>query len=594
MAEEVPEHARGPADTDLGLKTPPKWQTAGRAACRPEVWPELEKVHGLSLERACALYEWVLANGTAEEEAYLGRFDRYFLLTVLLNRRDLMSHGTKGNRWLYARCREVEAEPDDHLDLWAREHGKSSLLTFGGSIQEILRDPEVTIGIFSHTRPIAKGFLRQVKAEFEGNAGLKALYPDVLWQNPRTEAQKWSEDEGITVKRQSNPKEATVEAHGLVDGQPTGKHYRLRIYDDVVTRESVTTPEMIQKVTEARELSDNLGSRGGREWNIGTRYHFGDTYSVYLGRGVFKPRIYPATHNGKLDGEPVFLTEKEWGDKKRKQPSQVAAQMLQNPLAGEDVMFRAAWLRRYWTRPRTLNVYILVDPSKGSPSRRSDRTGMAVIGIDANHNKYLLDGYRHRMSLADRWKALKGLHKVWTRAPGVQAVYVGYERYGLQSDIEHFEQMMQIEDYHFAIDEVAWPKDHAQSKADRVERLVPDLRDGRFWLPAIVHRDNQSCTWTYEEEREVIVYRPLQARPKVQREMEERLEGYRNVRPIKRINEARQVYDVTADLIEEALFFPAGPHDDLIDAVARIYDVNPVAPTVVDPEFAEYPTFIDT
>ena len=31
----------------------------------------------------------------------------------------------------------------------------------------------------------------------------------------------WSLDGGLVVKRKSNPKEATVEAWGLVDSQPT-------------------------------------------------------------------------------------------------------------------------------------------------------------------------------------------------------------------------------------------------------------------------------------------------------------------------------------------------------------------------------------
>jgi hypothetical protein len=64
---------------------------------------------------------------------------------------------------------------------------------------------------------------------------------------PRARSAAVVRGEGPHGPRQSNPKEATVEAHGLVDGQPTGAHFRLRIYDDVVTLESVTTPEQVKK-----------------------------------------------------------------------------------------------------------------------------------------------------------------------------------------------------------------------------------------------------------------------------------------------------------------------------------------------------------
>src|SRR5882762_6380284 len=196
-----------------------------------------------------------------EQKAHLRNLcltDLYFLLWYGLGRRDI------ARDWLFERCREVQDSPDGHLDLWAREHYKSTIITFALTIQDILNDPELTVGIFSHTRPIAKGFLRQIKREFEGNERLKSLFPDVLYANPERDAPKWSEDDGIYVKRKSNPKEATIEAWGLVDGQPTSKHFKRMLYDDVVTRESVTSPEMINKTTEAWELSLNLGAKGGK------------------------------------------------------------------------------------------------------------------------------------------------------------------------------------------------------------------------------------------------------------------------------------------------------------------------------------------
>jgi hypothetical protein len=114
-----------------------------------------------------------------QAERLLGREDLFYLLVRLLRRPDI------NKDWLFERCREVQASPDGHLDLWAREHGKSSIITFGQTVQDILRDPEVTVGIFSHTRPIAKAFLRQIKVEFEGNDWLKHLYPVVLWESPQ-------------------------------------------------------------------------------------------------------------------------------------------------------------------------------------------------------------------------------------------------------------------------------------------------------------------------------------------------------------------------------------------------------------------------
>jgi hypothetical protein len=213
----------------------------------------LNELPYLDYQEACAWYaRWSKAGLRQQDLALLGCNDRFFLLTAICGRRDAL------HPWLFERCREVEREPDDHLDLWARDHYKSTIITFSGAIQEIVADPDITIGLFSFNQKIAHAFVKQVKREFESNETLRAIYEDVLYEDPKNESPLWT-DHGFIVRRSSNPKEGTLEGWGLVNGQPTSKHYALRIYDDVVTRESVTNEDMVRKVTEAYELSDNLG-----------------------------------------------------------------------------------------------------------------------------------------------------------------------------------------------------------------------------------------------------------------------------------------------------------------------------------------------
>jgi hypothetical protein len=549
-----------------------------------------EKLPFYDFDEAEAFYA-SLNQGNVDERALalLGCNDRYFLFTRLLKRKDGM------HPWLYERCREVEAQPDGYLDLWAREHYKSSVITFAGIIQEILTDPEMTVGIFSFTQGIARDFVKQIKFELETNDVLKHLYRDCLYEDPVKEAPIWTKD-AFVIKRETNPKEATVEGWGLVTGMPTGRHFRLRVYDDVVTDSSVTNPEMVKKTTQAWELSDNLGGGERRVWHIGTRYSYADTYGVIFERNLLKERLFPATHNGRKDGIPVFMSPETWEKKKAIQASTLAAQMLQNPLAGNEQMFSAKWFRPYTARPKTLNVFIMGDPSKGT-GKSSDRTAIAVVGIDSAGNKFLLDGVRHRMKMKERWETLRNLWLKWSRAPGVQCVEVGWERYGQQTDDEYFKEQMDREGFSFGLTELNWTREGKQSKKDRVERLEPDFRDGRLFLPAQIYVPATGvCLWSINEDRDHVETRSLVRREdpkdpksrilsKTTREIE-RLQregaGYLIAKPIIRKDEEGRLYDVTQSLMEECLFFPFAPKDDLVDALSRIYDMQARPPSIYE------------
>jgi hypothetical protein len=481
--------------------------------------------------------------------------DRYYLLVKVLRRTDAW------HPWIYERTREVERDPDGYCDIWAREHYKSTLITFAGVIQEILRDPEICIGLFSHTKPIAKGFLAQIQRELEANENLKGIFPDVLWADPAKEAPSWSLDAGLIVRRSGNPKEGTIEAHGLVDGQPTSKHFNLLVYDDVVTRESVNTPEQITKTTEAWELSDNLGTAGGRKWIIGTRYHYADTYSEIIKRGAAVARIYPATDNGSIDGRPVLFTQVEWDRRVRDQgEATVACQLLANPLAGHQRMFNVSDLQTYEVRPLSLMGYLLVDPAR-SVKKESANTAMVVLGIDHAGNKYLLDGIDHKVDLMDRWKWMRDLWEKWSHAPGLVGLHVGYERFGAIADLDYFHERMRIEKLSFEITELEWPRDGEKSKQDRVQRLVPDIKGHRFYLP-------------YPTDPERLT--------RIQRTMKDQAYDYRIAQPILRLDENGQKYDLTERLRLQVSYFPFGGRVDVIDATSRIYDIDPVAPEFVE------------
>lgn len=449
----------------------------------------------------------------------LCRINLFYLLRHVLRRED-MAHP-----WLHERVNEVQQAPDGYLDLWARDHRKSSIITFGLTIKDILAThgeggtgEEVTVGIFSHTRPIAKSFLRQIKGEFERNDLLRGLFPDVIWENPKRDA-VWSEDSGIVLKRKSNPKESTVEAWGLVDGQPTSKHFRVLVFDDVVTQASVTTPDMQKKTLEAWELAQHLGTEGGIRRHIGTRYHYSDAYGEMLRRDAVLPRIYPATADGTVDGEPVLLSPKALA-KKRKEagPYTFASQMLLDPMADETQGFKREWLQHYKVvKPHEMNKYILVDPASGK-RKSNDYTSLWVIGLGPDENYYVLDMVRDRLSLTERARMVMEKHQRW--AP---VVMTGYERYGMQADIEHIKHVQDQFNYRFPVQELAGPL----GNLDRVRRLIPIFEQKRLYLPETLHYT------TYE----------------------------------------KQVVDLVQVFIEEEYAaFPVGMHADMLDSLSRILD----------------------
>jgi hypothetical protein len=223
-------------------------------------------------------------------------------------------------------------------------------------------------------------------------------------------------------------------------------------------------------------------------------------------------------------------------------------------------MFNVNDLQVYEVRPLTLMGYLMVDPAR-SIKRDSANTAMVVLGIDVAGNKYLLDGVAHKMDLMDRWRWMRDLWDKWSNAPGLMGLHVGYERFGAIADLDYFHERQRIEGCRFEIAELEWPRDGEKSKNDRVQRLVPDIKGHRFYLP-----------YPTDDERLTKTQRALLAQGY----------EYRIARPITRKDENGHRYDVAEMLRMEVSYFPFGGLKDLVDAASRIYDMEPITPEYVD------------
>ena len=305
---------------------------------------------------------------------------------------------------------------------------------------------------------------------------LQKLFPDILWENPKLESPKWAEDDGIVLKRKSNRKESTIEAWGLIDGQPTSKRFTKLVYDDVNGRKE-TTPDMIAKSTSELQNSFALTASDPPVIRyVGTFQEIDDTSHALMASGVYKVRLFSAVA---ADGAPIFFSEAKlaWF-KERLSPKIFALQFLLDPKkAREDqhIGFAADWIviRKVEPNRNALNRYILVDPA-GKGKESNSHFAAWVIGLGADKRRQVLDGYLDNLSLTERADLIFKLVREF------DPLKVVYESYAMQGDIEHIRDRQERENFRFMLVEVGG---NQQSKDQRIERLMPLFRDKMIIFP---------------------------------------------------------------------------------------------------------------
>lgn len=217
-----------------------------------------------------------------------------------------------------------------------------------------------------------------------------------------------------------------------------------------------------------------------------------------------------------------------------------AGQYLQEPVPIGGGLIKTDWVQFYRNssiKPKDMHIVILCDPAGGSEDEKkkkdkhSDWTAFMVVGLAPDNNYYLLDIIRDRLNPTERIDTLFMLHRKWNALSG-KPPKVGYEKYSMQSDTHYIKNKKDMESYHFPLFEVGG----AKSKTTRVSRLVPDMQNGRWYFP------------------ESLIYIDVEGRK----------------------------WDLVHELLTaEIPTFPRSKHDDMLDALSRVYEpeLNMVFPS---------------
>ena len=388
-------------------------------------------------------------------------------------------------------------------------HGKSMLTSEHFPAWFLGRNPHKSIVCATYAQDLADDFGRKVR-----NQVIDGLFREIF---PGCQI---SED-SASASRINTVQHGAYYAVG-VGGALTGRGAHVLLIDDPhkdrADAESLTMRKRVKEWYQSTAYTRLMD--GGAVIVMMTRWHEDD-----LAGWLLKEHADEGWEVVKIPAEPAPWPERYPDEELRRirrmiGPREWSALYMQEPIPGGGGEFRREWPKFYHSLPVDIsggmNKYLLVDPAgEQRKDRDNDYTAMWVVGLNTDGNYYILDAIRDRLNLADRGRAVMRLHRKW------KPYEVRYERYGMMADIQYLTELQDRENYRFHVVEVAGKL----KKEDRIRRLVPLFEQGKVYFP------------------DTLYYTDSEGVPK----------------------------DLVSVFVEEEMIaFPAGAHDDMIDALSRI------------------------
>ena len=179
-----------------------------------------------------------------------------------------------------------EGEGDNAAALIPRDHQKSFCIAVAAS-WVITKFPYFTLTYVSSNPTLAERQLTVIKNIFKGEAH-RELWGEMLNYeiNPRTKEYEhkplggWTKSE-IAVDHPDRPKsekDPTVAATSAKSTN-TGAHYKMCIFDDLVTNENYKSAAEREEIKEVYQSYASIATTGSIKWMVGTRYGDNDLYA---------------------------------------------------------------------------------------------------------------------------------------------------------------------------------------------------------------------------------------------------------------------------------------------------------------------------
>jgi predicted phage terminase large subunit-like protein len=315
-------------------------------------------------------------------------------------------------------------DKEEDLCLAPRKFAKTTVRAIINSIWDMIKNPNIQIGLCSDTNSQAVHFGRETKMHCERNKDLIALYPYLA------PGKIWSDNEFTIIGATEIQKGATVTAFGY--GQATGYEFDKLMIDDIVDFENVRTKYQRDKLEDwiGMGLRPMLKAGGKISWS-GTRYHQNDQYGRLLEKGI---NTNIKSHKAILDnGEsmwPELWPIKILLDKKGKMGSMSFDAQYQNDvkLMALGKIFKREWfkyIRRDPNNPsgfirddgvriniKDLAIYQTCDLAI-SKKETADYFVILTFGVDKEGNIYILDVIRGRYDWPEQKRISRQNYLKW-------------------------------------------------------------------------------------------------------------------------------------------------------------------------------------